>query len=441
MKIIVLCAQFFPLNVAGAYRPSKFVKYLKGLGVEPVVVTIPPHQASEFFGSSLDSNLMEDLGDDFVFYQVPLENGKKFSTGLRGYFDIVDNTAKLWKDNLLRELPKIIDKEKPTWIYTSLPPFSLGRLSVDIARDYGLKLVLDLRDAWSQWCIVPYKTYWHYKRTLKEEGYCLHHADVVLTTSKQTLEEMRRLHPLVLDEKFHVLPNGYDANIDWTLPACSKSKKHFTIGYVGSFYYSPEMRNNIYRKWWEKSPHKWFQYIPVKEDWLYRSPYFFFKTLHACFKYNPSLKEIVRLDFVGKEPEWLLDMLEEFNLKSIYRSHGFVSNGQALKIQEDFDAFLATSAKIDGKEDYSFGSKNFEYIQFKKPIIGFTPIGVLREFLQKSGLGIIFDPDDIQSSVKKLEELINDKIFVEPNHQFLMKFHRKSLAEKLLSILKENESK
>ena len=38
--------------------------------------------------------------------------------------------------------------------------------------------------------------------------------------------------------------------------------------------------------------------MPKKEDWLYRSPYFFFKALHSFREKNPDLADLIRVDLI-----------------------------------------------------------------------------------------------------------------------------------------------
>ena len=55
-------------------------------------------------------------------------------------------------------------------------------------------------------------------------------------------------------------------------------------------------------------------------------------------------------------------------------------------------------AKIEGQSDYSMGSKHYEALQFQKPILGVCGPSPLADLIQKSGLGVVLDPDDARES-------------------------------------------
>jgi len=298
--------------------------------------------------------------------------------------------------------------------------------------------LLDLRGAWSQWCVAPYRSYWHYRKLLREERACLKAAVTTMATTPQTAKALEELHFTATQKKVNVIPNGYERKMEWpkviNVPPLA-ARDQLVIGYVGSFYYSPAARANMLRPWYKKPPHKALQYVPHKEDWLYRSPYFFFKTLRALLDEQPAYAEKLRIEFVGHHHDWLEAMLQEFDLKSIFKSHGFVSNKRALEIQANFDLFLGTSAKIHGKADYSMGSKYYEYIRFGQPILGFTPNGVLKDFLEESGMGIIANPDDLTGAKSIVNKVIEGGFKLYPNSKYLDKFYLDSIARQLVTSI------
>lgn len=444
MTILFIVAQFPPLNIAGAYRPARFVKELARQGHTPIVITLPPDQASQWFDTSLNADRFSNLANEVSVIQVPVDRpGQNKMHRWKHFFAAVDPLGEQWKANLAQALPPLIEEYQPDYILTSLPPFSVGRVVADIAKGFNIPFILDLRDAWSQWCIAPYRTFWHYQQTLNEEAYCLQAAELVLTTTNETADALAEVHGNKAKNKILVLPNGYDIPIAWkaSIRVNPEKQRHFTIGYVGSFYYSPAARDNVLLPWYRKPLYKVLQYVPVKEDWLYRSPYFFFKAVRYLLDRRPELGNRLRIDFVGQQPSWLVDMMNEFALEPYITHHGFVSNERALALQQQFDAFLATSAKVEGRRDYSMGSKNYEYIRFQKPIIGFTPPGALQIFLQQSGLGVVADPDDPRAAAAKLESLLTFQSDWSPNRDYLKQFYLPNLVGELLDHLNDAQKR
>ena len=117
-----------------------------------------------------------------------------------------------------------------------------------------------------------------------------------------------------------------------------------------------------------------------------------FQILCELFDKYPDWREKLRLEFVGRVPEWLTEMIQEFDLGEHVTLRGQVSLEESLRLQQSFDFFLGTSAKIEGQSDYSMGSKYYEALQFQKPILGVCGPSPLADLIQKSGLGVVLTP-------------------------------------------------
>jgi hypothetical protein len=72
----------------------------------------------------------------------------------------------------------------------------------------------------------------------------------------------------------------------------------------------------------------------------------------------------------------------------------------------------------------------------RKPILGFVTEGAMKDFLEKCGLGLIFDPDHPYESSILLEKVVEGSFTLKPNAEYLNQFHRRYLTEKLAGIIK-----
>jgi len=440
--IIFLAMEFAPANTTGNYRSLKFVKYLNLFGIEPIVVTFKEEQAANFFNVKLDYKLLDQIPDNTSIYRINCNElatkGSRLRTFFRMFFRIDEGLARRWRKNIINSLDVIIDKHKPKLIFASLPPFSTGRLAVEISKKYRLPLVIDMRDLWSMWGGTLYMSRVHFLLTSFVEWKVLKHASAVIAVTPQLINQFRLSHPSLSYKKFHLIPNGFDLPIDSIEDfQFLAGKKKIVIGYVGSFYYNPAARTNSFKSWWQRDGHKMFQYSPIKEDWLYRSPYFFFKTIKRLFERYPEFKSIIEIHFVGHKPEWFDSMVNDFGIHDRVVSHGFVSSSQATAIQESFDLILATSEKVFNSDHYCLPSKLFDYVGRDKPIIGFVTTGIQKDFIINSGLGIICDPDNDEESVSILNDLfVHGKVF-SVQKTYLESFHRKKNTKKLALIFNE----
>ncbi len=110
------------------------------------------------------------------------------------YFTIHGNETKYWKNGFYEAVEAAVKKFSPRAIFATVPPFSILPLATEVAKKYKLPLILDFRDAWSQWRTVPYGTIFHYWKTLQMERKYLREANAIITTSEQTLDDFKKLH-------------------------------------------------------------------------------------------------------------------------------------------------------------------------------------------------------------------------------------------------------
>jgi hypothetical protein len=439
INILFLAFEFPPLNRGGVHRSLAFVKWLPKFGINPIVMTLDSSSFKDVFDEySEDENLGLEIRrtTDIIpikSHKPPKQN--KIGTFLSIYFSIYGNEVNHWKDNYKDELQTIVEKYKPEAVLATAPPFSIFPLALHASRAFNLPLILDFRDAWSQWRTAPFGSRVHYWANLAAERKYLKVANAVIATSKQTLADLEQLHPGIQHSKLNYIPNGYDGKLEqWN--GIDIHKKEFTIGYVGSFYYSPLARAQMLAPWWKKRGHRILQYIPQKQDWLYRSPYFFFKAVDYINNTNPALGARIKIRFVGKSPSWLKEMISDFGLKKQVELLGEKSHSGAMDFQRECDLLFITSAKRIGGKDYSIAGKTFEYIQAQKPILAFVSEGAQKDLLEESGMALICNPDEEKESAEKIEALLTGTNKLEPNEEYIKNLSRESLTRGLGEIIK-----
>jgi len=434
-NLLMIAYQFPPQNSGGSHRPYRFAKYLKEFNINPVVIT---------------TQIDEDIQDDSLVENI--ENIKVIRTSIKKrvffekilqkqYFNILDPEHKKWKDYLFEAVDKVTKKIDFCAIYVTVPPFSIADIVIELSKKYNLPLILDMRDHFSYWNITPFPSYLHYKLILNKERNWFKNANFIIAVSEQMIEDFKKLHPLIDVNKYRVIKNSFENELK-SIPNLIKLRKGtkdnpIVIGYVGSFYYEPYQREMIFKPWWKKKPYQWLQYTPKKEDWLYRSPYFFFKTISSFMQKYPTLKDLFRVEFVGKQPVWLKNMIKEFKLEDIVILKGFMPHKESLEFQKRCDALLGTSMKVIEGRDYCIAGKSYEYISNLKPILAFVTDGTQKDFFKESGLGVMFDPDNLDENVEVFKRFILGEIVLKPNKDFILNHNAKSSTKKLAKIVDE----
>ena len=437
-NVLFIAFEFPPLVRGGVYRSLSFAQYLTEYGINPIVVTLDKSSYPYTFDVyGVDEKLAEKITGSRTIINVPADKPKKRSKLKEFYsiyFSILGNDVKYWKDNFYQAVDKAVEQYAPKAVLVTVPPFSALELARKVAEKHGLPLILDFRDAFSQWRAVPFGSFGHYLKTIRVERSYLQAADAVIATSKQTLSDFIKIHTGLPATRFHYIPNGYSGALEQWRPV-DITKKEIVIGYVGSFYYSPETREQMFQPWWKKKGHRMLQYIPAKQDWLYRSPHFFFKALQQLNNAHPGIGKRIRVKFAGKKHEWLTDMIASFGLQEQVTLLGEIPHDRSLAFQQECDALLITSAKQLAGRDYSIAGKTYEYLQMQKPVIAFVCEGAQKDLLDESGTALICDPDDTAGSVDRLIDLFEGRITFTPNYPFLGKLTRKALTGQLAELI------
>src|SRR5665648_76921 len=105
MKKVLMIAQYFPpAGGVGTFRVTKFVKYLRDFGWEPVVLTV----SKTCYPKSvwLDYDLEKDIPDGVHIYRTNI-----------GWSHFINDDGIRWLSFLLASAFKVIKKEQPNLIY------------------------------------------------------------------------------------------------------------------------------------------------------------------------------------------------------------------------------------------------------------------------------------------------------------------------------------
>lgn len=448
MTVLFVVMEFVPINNAGVYRPLRFINGLKKSGIDPVVVTFTVDENLKKIVNKFDFELENKLRKDITVYRIPIDDmtayyRNKISKFWNIYFNITDNYFKAWRRNFNLQLPSIIKKHKPSLIIVTCPPFSAALLGMKISKKYGLPYILDMRDAWAELSMVPVGSRFHYIFKKRLQNKVFNQASYIITVTPQLKNIFKKSNPHVREDKFKLIFNTPEFPIERGRVSYEGilRKGICNVGYIGSFYYSPAARKIMLTSWWKRKGHRIFQFTPMKEDWRYRSPFFFFKTLKKVLERHPEWKDKLFFHHIGEIPGWLKEMILSFELQNNIILHGFKSYKNTISMQNKFDVLLTTSEKVINNPHYCLPSKLFTYIASQKPILGFVTEGIQADFIVNSGAGIVFDPDDEETGVKKFETFITDGYESSLNTNYLDKFSDRNAIKSLVEIINDTVKK
>jgi hypothetical protein len=434
-KLLLISLEFPPIQVAGAFRALRFATHLPKFGIQPVVVCFNPKQFANNKVHTLNPKLGELIPAQTPIYHLDvsvLESSRAKLSPLKAAESSAPHCF------TMTELFDTIKAEHQIeFVYVTCPPFNADTLAIAAKQYFKRPMVLDMRDAWSQWGTAPFRTYFHYRKTMAREQQLLRTADAVTSVTPQLIEMERRVAGREATHGYHWVPNAYD---QVSLPSgelrVSPQKMQYKVAYAGQFYFSAlhETPTGIV-PWYRKKPHRWLHYHATRQRWIYRTPYFFFRAWHKFRELFPQYQDRFQFHYLGYMEDWLLKMADSFGLTEYCVWHGFKSKQDTKQIFEDSDMCLSTSIKIENGEDYCLASKTFDYICAKKPALAFVSPGMQQDFLLGSNIAYMCDPDDTTGSAQRLRDLIEKGFSTSICSSYLEQFSAEATSQKMAEVI------
>lgn len=439
-KVLYIALEFPPQNNTGTYRTLKFVKYLPGYGIEPIVLTLTTESSEAIFGAKSNYNLIDEL-NGIEIHRVPAKIGSeskfKVINYLKIFFRLHDNIVKEWEKEAQKKIDYLFSKYELEAVIITFPPFSCSRLVNYIKQKFDIKVIVDFRDAWSAWGNNFFPSYFHYRLIKKLERDVFNNADKIVTVTDELKEKFITIHGEKIRNKLQVITNGYDFELNSIKLKTNslQDKAQLSIGYIGSFYYDPKLEIENIKPWYKRKLNRMWQYSLNEEDWKYRSPYYFLVCLKELIFDYPELKKIIMFEHIGSSPDWLNTMISDLGLTENFYSHGFKTQAKVKEIASGFDYLLATAEKNLVGPHYCLPSKLFDYLELNKPIFAFVTDGSQKHFLNKTGRAFIFDPDMPEESTRRMYDILTKSHVLELNKNDLFKYHRTNLTQMLAEII------
>ncbi|WMN07698.1 glycosyltransferase [Marivirga arenosa] len=428
MKIALIAHDFPPYNVGGSQRPYYMAKSLVEAGIDVVVFTL---NTNSYPNNKLNFHI-DESSLKIVRTKIQPEKTSIFSKG--HYLKLTDDVASRWIPHLITAINYQHQESSFDYLIITCPPFSLSARAQKLSEKTGIPYILDFRDAWSQWVMTPYPSYLHYRRVLQIEKKAIDKAVFVTSTSLQQVNDFAKIHGHYLRGKFIYSPNGFEEYQENT--KANSNNNCIRIAYTGSFYFNPYSQSLQSKKWYQKKWYQWLQYLPRIEDWSYRSPLYFFKTLRRVLKKNQYLSSRVQVVFAGQKPDWFDEMVKNYCLQEVVQHIGFINKVEVQDLINQADYLLITSSKIPDGKEYSVAGKTFEYIANQKTILAFVNEGEQKDVLRKTGLAYMFNPDNIEENVLKMESLLKSKTKLDSNKEGCNQFKTPNNYANLIFKLK-----
>jgi hypothetical protein len=420
-KVLIITYYWPPSGGSGVQRWLKFSKYLRDFNIEPVIYTIdnPSYPIKD---TSLESEvplglevLKQPIFEPNSFLSIFGNNKKKESAGflnpnptlLGRFFQYVranyfiPDARKFWIKPSVKFLSNYLKNNEIEVVITTGPPHSMHIIGLALRDKFKIKWISDFRDPWTE--IDYFQQLPLTKKANKKhhqlEQEVLEKSDMVIVVG----ETMKKKF-LKYNHNIEVLTNGFDS---YENSLTIDLDSNFSITHVGL----------------------------MNAD---RNPTILWEVLYEISSENIDFKNNLRIKFIGKIDDTVIQDIQVFNPKNIVRIP-YLDHEEVRKYQASTQVLLLSINHVPSAKGIITG-KIFEYLQAKRPILGIGPEdGDAAAILKKTNAGNIVgfnNKVELKAAVLKLyKDFKEEKLFVKSIN--IEQFHRKNITRQLAQVIKK----
>ena len=420
-KVLIITYYWPPSGGSGVQRWLKFSKYLRDFNIEPVIYTVdnPSYPIKD---TSLESEIPLDLEvlkqpifEPNFFLSIFGNNKKKESAGflnpnptlLGRFFQYVranyfiPDARKFWIKPSVKFLSNYLKNNEIDVVITTGPPHSMHIIGLVLKDKFKIKWISDFRDPWTE--IDYFQQLPLTKKANKKhhqlEQEVLEKSDMVIVVG-ETMKKKFLKH----NHNIEVLTNGFDS---YENSLTIELDSNFSITHVGS----------------------------MNTD---RNPTILWEVLYEISSENIDFKNNLRIKFIGKIDDTVIQDIQVFNPKNIVRIP-YLDHKEVRKYQASSQVLLLSINQVPNAKGIITG-KIFEYLQAKRPILGIGPEdGDAAAILKKTNAGNIVgfnNKIELKAAVLKLyKDFKEERLFVKSIN--IEQFHRKNITRQLAQVIKK----
>lgn len=451
-KVLLVSYDFPPARSSGIYRPVKFVKHLRSLGWEPIVLT-----AKQIFVEAIDHSFEKDIPPETEVVRATAIDLQRLSDKVHSWLfggpdaDSTQSSASssshdssesgrirkkkpafkrfllsplqrfaetwlfvpdakiLWYPLALFAAIRIVRRSRPTVIFTTSSPPTAHLVGLTLRFLFRLPWIADFRDNW----VAGYADSYRSKLRLKLDTWMLvlilKRADRVVTVCEGIASDLWTFCPQSDIGKYHTITNGYDEADFAILPPSETSSQLSRI-------------------------------VLLHMGTVYKDTYGgFFESLRSAAIANPKLQETLVVRFIGYADE-CREKVRMLGLDKIVTLEGFKSHPEAVQAMCSADGLLLF---LGGDNNFNrmYPGKFFEYLRTGKMIFALGTNGEITKALRESGRAVAVRYDDERQIESCLLDLCGQLLEVPEmrigcvNKEFVRQFEWRNLTIRFVQVL------
>jgi glycosyltransferase involved in cell wall biosynthesis len=385
-----------PNSNAGVHRPLSFLRYSEANGwrVDAFQGEAPQRQSQH------GDDLIALIPPTATCHVVP-DSTRQPSHSLFPRVDGGFKNALAYAQRAIRAL----SADPPDAVFASGPPFFVFVAAMFTARHFGVPLVLDYRDEWTE---CPFDFVDKSGQDLWWEQRCLKHAQAVVFVTESLRRHALKSFAELKAELTHHIPNGWEAK-DFD-PAAARGPR---IGDAGNGTLSLAHIGNLAG---------------------HTPPHAFLRTLEALVAADPGWKDRLCVQLIGRRSPDADAAVRSFAHPEMLQVVDHVSKREASARMQAADALLIISIP---ELDRSLPSKLIDYIAARRPVLIFGSPGESSDLVERLGVGLLSAADDPAALGRALGALAAARLRPndEARDQWLGDHTRDALARRLFTLL------
>ena len=428
-NVLIIRYPIYPVRGGVGRHIIKFIKYLPENGWHPIVLTLATNkELTSSTKKAISNHLLtvymspfvnpiKSLTDTFFYPGIrPKKQNQiygeinKLVLNLRKWFMIPD-ALMWWIPFAIHTGITIARKHNVDVIFSSAPRFSCHVVAESISKYLKIPWVAGFTDPWlppspeSEIFTTYFPTPFHRQLNAYLEKKTITSANKVVVDSEPIKRDFIKRYPNEPSDKFSVIRIGYDSeDFKDITPRKKRKGDKITIVHTGTFVGN-------------------------------RNPITFLRALKLLIDTYPQIKNKLKVLFVGKSYLDLKSMVNNLGLDNFVEIIPQVSHKESLRYQLESDILLLIVASI---KIYQFPDKIFEYLATGKPILALA-VGHTKDadFLEKTGVGVVANFNDIEqiaAKLKSLYERINTDNVSKPNWNMITQYDFRQLTRRLAGV-------
>jgi glycosyltransferase involved in cell wall biosynthesis len=333
---------------------------------------------------------------------------------------LVPDSYAPWRGAALRAAATRVSRGDIDAVLTSSPPDTVHLVGLDLKRAGARPWVADFRDPWVGLTYKRPPTAWHAWRQRRLRSAVLGGADLILATTRASMDIARSLLGAEGAERVLHLPNGWEADVDPAAPAASDTPAPAASGGPAP----PAARETPLRL------------VYTGTLWDVAATRTCLAALARALAGAGAPAGAVRFDLVGPYESAERRLAADLGLAEVARFRGQVTYAESRALQAGAGVLVLLQASGPGYE-VAIPGKLYEYVASGRPILAFLAPGEAADLVRESG-GWVVPPDDERGAAEAFARLVRGERpgGDSPARRALADAHRRDrIAARLAAIL------